>query len=142
MRAERAVIDTNVLISAALSAQGAPARIVHLLLAHSRIVFSQESFGELETRLWKPKFDKYVSPERRRLLLHDLAAVADWVALPAPPRLAYSRDPDDDAFIHTALAAQAPWLISGDGDLLGVPPIEGLRILTPAQALAAWLGGT
>ena len=140
MSVERAVIDTNVFISAALSAGGAPARIVRLLLAHSRIVFSRESFDELQTPLWKPKFDRYVSPERRRLLLHDLAAIAHWVELPAPPLPAYSRDPDDDAIIHTALAGQAAWLISGDADLLAVPPIDGLRILAPAQALAEWPG--
>jgi putative PIN family toxin of toxin-antitoxin system len=141
MRVERAVLDTNVLISAALSSRSAPARIVDELLAHATLVFSRETFAELETRLWRPKFDRYLSMERKRLLLHDWAAVADWVDLPAPPRAAYSRDPDDDLFVHTALHGKAPWLVSGDRDLLELPPGLGVEILSPAQALERWLRG-
>lgn len=57
------------------------------------------------------------------------------VKLPSENRPAYSRDLDDDAFIHTALVGKAEWLISGDSDLLVLAPIEGLLILSPAQAL-------
>jgi predicted nucleic acid-binding protein len=42
---------------------------------------------------------------------------------------------DGDNFIHIALAAQAPLLITGDADLLDVPEIAGLRIVAPARAL-------
>lgn len=139
MRIERAVIDTNVLISAALSPRSAPAQIVDCLLQHATLVFSRETFEELETRLWRPKFDRYLDMERRRLLLHDFAAAAQWIDLPAPPRLAYSRDPDDDMFLHTVLLGKAEWLISGDKDLLELPPADwGFEILSPAQALEKW----
>lgn len=138
MKAERVVIDTNVLISAALSAQSPPQQVVFHVLAHRQLVFSSATFAELETRLWRPKFDRYISPEARRSLLHDLKAVAIWEELPAEPLTTYSRDPDDDKFIHTALTGQAAWLVSGDKDLLDVPFIDGLRILSPAQALDEW----
>src|SRR3546814_4131097 len=69
MKIERAVVDTNVLISAALSPRSAPAQIVDCLLQHATLVFSQETFQELETRLWRPKFDHYLDIDRRRLLL-------------------------------------------------------------------------
>ncbi|CAM5206771.1 hypothetical protein CDEF62S_05015 [Castellaniella defragrans] len=139
MRIERAVVDTNVLISAALSPRSAPAQIVDCLLQHATLVFSRETFGELETRLWRPKFDRYLDMERRRLLLHDFAAAAQWINLPAPPRLAYSRDPDDDVFLHTALQGKVEWLISGDKDLLELPPTDwGFEILSPTQALEKW----
>ena len=49
---------------------------------------------------------------------------------------AWCRDTDDDKFIHTALAAEAPWLVTGDRDLLSVQAPEGLQILTPADAWA------
>ena len=45
------------------------------------------------------------------------------------------RDTGDDAFIHAALAAGAQWLVSGDEDLLTASAPEGLRILSPADAL-------
>ncbi len=131
----RVVIDTNVWISAALSKDGAPAILVRRVLESGVAVFSPATFAEFETRLWKPKFDRYLSMELRRRLLHDIDAAAFWVDVsPAIAALSYCRDADDDKFIHTALAAQTPWLVSGDRDLLDVPAISGLRILTPAEA--------
>jgi len=81
MKVECAVIDTNVLISAALSPRSVPAQIVNYLVQHASLLFSRETFGELETRLWRPKFDRYLNIEHRRLLLHHLAAVALWIDL-------------------------------------------------------------
>lgn len=131
----RVVVDTNVFISAALSPDGTPARLVALLLQHSRIVFCEASFNELHTRLWKPKFDRFLVMEMRNALLHDLRAVADWVPLPAGPLERHSRDADDDTFIHLALASGAAWLVSGDSDLLDMLPVPRVQVLTPAQAL-------
>lgn len=134
--AQRVVIDTNVWISAALSQQGAPARLVRHVLVHAIPVFSSATFAELEARLWSPKFDRYVSIELRQRILHDLNAAAHWVVIPTQVALQrYCRDADDDKFIQTALAAQAPWLVTGDRDLLEVPPMPGLRILSPAAAV-------
>lgn len=136
VQSRRVVLDTNVWISAALSASGTAARVVRWVLLERRPVFSQHTFAELDSRLWKPKFDRYLSIEQRQRILHDLDAIADWVTIPdALMAQRWSRDSDDDAFIRTALAAQVPLLVTGDADLLEVPAINGLRILTPAQAL-------
>jgi putative PIN family toxin of toxin-antitoxin system len=132
-----AVIDTNVWISAALSPAGAPAQVLRTVLLHGAVVFSDATFAELELRIWKPKFDRYISLESRRSLLRDARAASLWAEI--PPELQnqqWSRDPSDDAFVRTALAAQAPWLITGDEDLLTVQAIANLRILSPAQAMA------
>ena len=134
--ANRFVIDTNVWISAALSGTGAPAMVVQRILARGLPVFSQATFDELESRLWKPKFDRYLSMEVRRQILHDANAAAHWVTI--APELAaqtWSRDADDDKFIQTALAASAPWLLTGDQDLLSVTAPSSVCILTPGQAL-------
>lgn len=133
MKVERAVvIDTNVLISAALIKASVPAMLLGRLLVSHRIVFSPATFAELETRLWRPKFDPYLSMEQRALLLHDLGAVADWVEPTDTTR--FSRDADDDKFVHAALAAQAAWLISGDRDLLDLREVQGLAVLTATEA--------
>ena len=131
------MIDTNVLISAALSARGAPARLVQLVLDRGVLVFSGPTFEELKTRLYRPKFDTYISLELREAVLHDLSAAARWVEIGEPAR--YCRDRGDDMFIETALAARAGIVVSGDQDLLQAPPIQGLRILNPQQALAELL---
>jgi putative PIN family toxin of toxin-antitoxin system len=131
MKVERVVLDTNVLISAALVRDSVPARVIRWTVENALLLFSPETFAELESRLWRPKFDRYIGMEQRHALLNDLAAIAEWVS--AYP--SHSRDPDDDKFIHLALAGGAQWLISGDDDLLGIETLTGLKILTPAQAL-------
>lgn len=134
----RVVVDTNVLLSAALSPKGAPAQLVDRLLIQAQIVFSEQTFAELKTRLWKPKFDRYITMECRQSLLHDFNAIAHWVNVRERiATVAYSRDPTDDAFIYAALAADARRLVTGDDDLLSLDPIKNLdlRILTPRQAL-------
>ncbi|MFM1897749.1 MAG: hypothetical protein RLZZ385_2823 [Pseudomonadota bacterium] len=124
------------LLSAALLPQSAPALLLDCLLARSRLVFSTASFDELQSRLWKPKFDRYLSMEMRRSILHDLDASALWVEVPdALSTQAWPRDPTDDVFILTALAANASRLISGDQDLLVLNPLGELQLLTPRQAL-------
>ena len=139
MKAEhrlRVVIDTNVWISAALIPTGTPARLVHHVLAHGVPVLTQQTFEELRTRLHKPKFDRYISLEQRQALLRDLQACALWVEVPAAiSQQTFSRDPDDDAFVHAALAGRAHWLVTGDADLLNVTQPLPFTIATPAVAL-------
>lgn len=136
-----AVIDTNVLLSAALSSSGAPARLVDHLLGVGKLVFSAATFAEIETRIWLPKFDRYITLEQRKAFLNDLSSAAFWVNVPPlVAARAYSRDVDDDKFIHTALAAQAVWLITGDKDLLVLAETMlplGVRILFPSDAIAS-----
>jgi putative PIN family toxin of toxin-antitoxin system len=132
----RVVVDTNVLLSAALSPHGVPAAFVDKVLAVGKLVFSNATFAELETRIWLPKFDRYLPMERRRSVLDDASAGAVWVDVPtAIAQSAYSRDPMDDVFIHTALAARASRLISGDNDLLCLNPLDSLQILSPRAGL-------
>ena len=133
MTSLKLVIDTNILISAALSAQGAPAKLVHLALAQHQLVFSQATLGELRTRLYRPKFDRYIGLEARERLVHDFNATAFWVDVGEPA--VYCRDRDDDHFIEAALKAQAHFLVSGDKDLLEAPEIAGLGIVSVHQAL-------
>jgi putative PIN family toxin of toxin-antitoxin system len=128
------VIDTNIFISAALSSKGAPAKLVLEALANHRLVFSQPTFDELRTRLFRPKFDRYISLELRESLLHDLNASAHWVDI--GESAVYCRDREDDKFIETALKAQAQYLVSGDNDLLEAAPVPALQIISAQQALA------
>jgi uncharacterized protein len=132
----KVVVDTNMLLSAALSPTGAPATLLEWLLTNGILVLSSTTFSELQTRIFKPKFDRYLSLETRKQILHDLSAAAFWIEISAD--LAgerYCRDTDDDAFVHAAIAADACVIVTGDADLLVLDPIDGLRILTPRMAL-------
>lgn len=141
MRADfaRTVVDTNVILSAALSPNGVPAEVVDWLLGQTRLVFTQATFAELESRIWKPKFDRFLSVERRQEILHAANVGATWVVVSqAIAAKKFCRDPTDDKFIHAALAVGPAWLVTGDNDLLvladNLSPL-GVRIASPAQAL-------
>lgn len=134
-----AVVDTNVWISGFLSKTGAPALLIRQVVGRGRPVFTVATFAELQERLWRPKFDRYLSLEHRKQLLRDVDAAAFWVTVPTEiAQQTFSRDPDDDKFIHAALVANAPWLVTGDQDLLVLTndlQALGLQILSPADAL-------
>lgn len=113
------VADTNVLISAALSPDGPPAKLLAKVLTDHRLVFTRATFAELESRLWKSKFDRYINLEERKAVLHDISSAGIWVEVPQSiAAVSYSRDADDDMFIHAAIAAEATLLVTGDQDLL------------------------
>lgn len=131
MKAKNIVLDSNVIISAALSPKGLAAKVVNHVIKHHKIVFCNETFDELDTRIWRPKFDRYISLEQRKLLFHDLSAIAEWVEVDDTNH--YSRDRDDDKFIATAMVAGADLLVSGDADLLDLVEVEGVRIVKPAE---------
>jgi putative PIN family toxin of toxin-antitoxin system len=138
MKVERFVIDTNVLNSAVLLRGSVPAKWLNHVLREGRLIFSDTTFAELETRLWRPKLDRYVTSEDRKLLLRDLRAAAEW----APTDAAYDgppcRDPDDLKFIAAAIASRASALVSGDQDLLVLKQVGQTPVVTPAQALERW----
>lgn len=132
MRVERVVLDTNILVSAVLT-PGRPFVVLEWVLANGTLIFSDPTFDELATRLGKSKFDRYISQQRRRELLADLEAAAEWTSISGA--LQACRDADDDKFLETAIAAQADCIVSGDGDVLVLDPFEGIRILTAAAFL-------
>lgn len=122
-----------------LTGSGAPAQLTRRVVHTGLPVFSAATFAELKERLWRPKFDRYVTLEQRKHFLVDLESIARWVDV--PPAIAEQklcRDPADDKFLHVALAAGAGWLVTGDQDLLVLAESAlplGVRILSPADAL-------
>ena len=134
MRVDRAVVDTNVLISAALRSSGPPRRVVDTLRQHNAsLLFSDETFVELQTRLRRPKFDRYVSRGRRDEYLLQLLVVSEWVSITGS-RLG-GRDPDDDKLLETAIIGEADYLVTGDRDLLAMSVFQGVPILAPTAFL-------
>lgn len=134
MKAERVVVDTNVLISALLQPSGRTAEVLEVIRSsNGLLLFSDETFAELASRLARPKFDRYLVPVLRKQFVADIAAVGEWVAIPGTVRAC--RDPDDNKFLETAVNGSAACIISGDADLLALDPFEGIPILAPRSFL-------
>jgi putative PIN family toxin of toxin-antitoxin system len=135
----KVVIDTNVWIGGLLTRTGTAALLTRHVVQTGQAVFSAQTFAELKDRVWRPKFDRYVTLEQRKNFLSDMESSALWVEVPrALSATAYCRDAADDMFIHTAQAAHATWLVTGDEDLLCPHPLGALQIVTPRAALDAW----
>jgi uncharacterized protein len=133
MRVERVVLDTNVLISAFLSPVGKPFACLSWVLANATLIVSRELLEELETRLARPKFTKYLDESRRRAAVADLALSAVQVELAGTVKAC--RDPDDNKLLEIAAVGRADYLVTGDQDLLVLSTFQEIPILTPARFL-------
>ncbi|MHB8493259.1 MAG: putative toxin-antitoxin system toxin component, PIN family [Casimicrobiaceae bacterium] len=136
--APRVVLDTNVVLSALLFAQGRLARL--------RADWQQEGFhplastatiGELMRALTYPKFKLTVDEQHE--LLADYLPWCTTVSMPKkPPRTPICRDPFDAPFLQLAIVGKAAFLVTGDDDLLGLASRFCCPIVT-AQAFVSLL---
>ena len=123
-----------------LNPAGVPGHLTGWAIRYALPAFTEATFAEIAERIWRPKFDRYVTMERRKALLADLSAIGQWFDV--PPEIAarsFCCDVTDDTFIHLAIAADAAALITGDQDLLVLTEsllLDGVRVLSPAAALA------
>lgn len=131
----RAVLDPNVLIAAALSPNGSPARVLRAWLDGAfELVISALLFGELERALGYPKLRKRITGEEARALVALLRDEADLRPDPTDAPPVRSADPGDDYLIALAAANQAI-IVSGDRHLLVLA--DQLPVQSPIAFLAA-----
>jgi putative PIN family toxin of toxin-antitoxin system len=136
----RAVLDTNILVSAFLFFErgGVPVELLRKAQeGRFTLLSSHAMLDELEGVLTRNAAaqERYgYTPEAAgayRTLLETQAVLVD----PEPPFPQVSRDPDDDLIVATAIAAKADRLVTGDNDLLTIGEHQGVRIVTPRQFL-------
>jgi putative PIN family toxin of toxin-antitoxin system len=136
MRSElRVVIDTGVAISAVLLPRSVPRQAFDLASARGRLLVSAATIAELDDVFRRPKFDKYVSQEKRLEFLAALAREAETVEV--AETIAACRDPKDDKFLELAVSGRASHILSGDADLLVLHPFRGIAIVTSQDFLAS-----
>ena len=125
------VVDTNVLISAGLLPQSTTAQALALAVEHFVMAQNQDTWHELETRIARPKFDRYFGDAGR---LRHLIQIAQSIQhFEMSTAVTVSRDTTDDKFIALAIDSGASILISGDPDLKAVKTYKGIEMLSPAQ---------
>ena len=131
----RIVVDTNVLVSAALLPKSASARALDRVLEECLLVQSEETLGELIDVIMRPKFARYFDEERRSRFLFVVAQVSE--VFPVSTRVTECSDPKDNKFLELAIDANAQRLVSGDAHLLDMHPFRGIAIVSPREFLAA-----
>ena len=121
------VLDTNVLVGYYLSRspQSAHARIVRLWRDQRKLqlIVSDEvvtEYLEVLQRLHveEPRIKRFAERMRRRETV---------TLIRLGSRFAYSRDPDDNVMLATAVAGKAKFLITNDRDLLDLPEKQRQR---------------
>jgi putative PIN family toxin of toxin-antitoxin system len=139
----RAVVDTNVWISALLNAAGPPARVLTALRGGNfELISSLAMLDELEQVLARPRFAARfgVTAEATAELLGLLAVRSELAATTEALRLC--RDPKDDMVIETTVSGGADVLITRDDDLKGESELvvalqeRGVEVVTVQRILA------
>ena len=128
------VIDTNIIISAAISPNSTSATALRIAVENYTICVSQETFSELIEVIQRTKFDKYFNSTKQTReeflsLFHELCIFFEPVE-----KTTDCSDPKDNKFLDVALAANAGILISGDKkDVLSMNPYRGIHIMTARE---------
>ncbi len=132
----KVVIDANVIISAAFG--GNPLRAVIQAMEEDEVYLSQAIERELKEVF--SKLSKKLKREQITFLnerMGELIGLAKQV--PVSTRVVLSRDAKDDHYLSLCKEVEADFLVTGDKDLLSIPP-EALkqrgipcRILTPQE---------
>lgn len=130
----RIVVDTNLLVSAYISA-GTPRRLLDAAFeGNCELCTSEALLAELLDVLGRA----HIALRMQRpaaTVVEDLRKIAVVVAPTQVPRVVPT-DADDDQVLAAALAAGAELIVSGDRrDLLPLRSYEGIPIVTAAEAL-------
>ncbi|MFN2453132.1 MAG: putative toxin-antitoxin system toxin component, PIN family [Pyrinomonadaceae bacterium] len=133
----RFVLDTNVVVSAALLAHSIPRHVFDKALDDGEILISVPVLLELTAVLSRKKFAKYLLEEERRRFLIALLKEAKLVEV--TEHITACRDAKDNKILELAVSGKADCIISGDDDLLVLNPFRGIQILTPQDFLSGAL---
>ena len=127
------VIDTGVLVSAAIRPQSVPALALQKALLHHEVCISQATFAELQDVLSRSKFDRYATSQIRQGFVDGLLLRARMVEV--TQQVNECSDPKDDKFLALALALNAEMVLASDPHLTQMHPWRTIPILPPAAFL-------
>lgn len=139
MPSTRAVLDTNVLVSALLFSTGGTSWLRGAWRSKSLLpLASRKTTQELLRVLCYPKFR--LTEQGQNDLLADYLPWCETVAVPTRLPIPACRDPADRPFLELALAGRAEMLITGDRDLLALASTFSVPILSPnaARDVGGW----
>lgn len=127
----RVVLDTNVLVSAAIN-DGKPRLLLIKLLEEHTVISSKQLLLELSEVLSRDKFGIKDSQTDRYLeiLTCNCRIVADNARFKV-----VSADPDDDLVLNVAYTGKADFIVTGDQHLLALKSFKHTKIVKVSDIL-------
>ena len=127
----RAVIDTNVLVSALIH-DGKPRKLILELLNRHTVILSRQMLAELADVAGRDKFHVTGSQVERFLsIMVKMAKIVPDNALFKE----VASDPDDDVVLNAAYTGKADYIVTGDKHLLTLNNFKKTKIVTVNQML-------
>lgn len=128
MHRKRFIIDTNILVSAALIRRSPPWQATTFIEKTGTILYSKATLAEFQSVLNRKKFNKYLTPEEKQQFILKFIEKAELVAI--TETITDCRDPKDNKFLELAISGSANFIITGDQDLLILHPFQTVNIIT------------
>jgi uncharacterized protein len=132
----RAVLDTNILVSALISPTGHPAAIYDAWEdGKFTLLTCAEHLDELRATLQKPKVAELIGPHKAGRLVNQVRKLAEDIG--PLPRVKRSPDPTDDFLLALSEAGKADYLVTGDkSGLLSLDRHQTTRIVSASDFAA------
>lgn len=130
MNAKRAVVDTNVIVSA-VTAGGVPQKIIQAWITGEFVaIISEELRREINTVLSRSKL---ISLDRKRRILLGTLFNQALTVLPRRIKEPVFPDENDHFLLELAVTGQASFIVTGDKAMLKVKKASGIEIVSPQQ---------
>ncbi len=134
----RAVLDTNILVSAAITPKGHSDQIVAQAEAGAFSSLTSEFIlTELTNVLGRKhiqsKYKSQVTASKRKRFISAIRAFAEVV--PVVTVVSVRDDPKDNPILACAKDGQADYIVSGDPRLCRLGTFQGIKIVTPNEFL-------
>ena len=131
MSKSKFIFDTNTFVSALLLEKSTSAIALDKAFKTGEVIVSDATFLEFTQVLFRKKFDKYLTDERRLQAISKLER--DTVSCEVKITIDACRDPKDNKYLELAADCNAACIITGDKDLLILHPFRNIPILTASD---------
>ena len=127
----RVVLDTNWYVSASINRKSR--RTLYALLTNDRlqILYTDRLFEEFSEVIYRPKFEKTITPNQIRRFIRLITPILESVKLKTS--FLVSRDPKDNYLLSLSQDGKANYLVTGDPDLLVLGRFGETEIVTMAE---------
>jgi len=131
---QKVVLDTNIIISALIAKEGAPAKLFEKLIVEEIENYTnKEIIKELKEVLEREEITKRTTKKARNFILKQYLNNSMQIA--TKTKVKAVEHESDNKFIETALEANAEYVITGDQHLLKLREFKKINILKAKEFL-------